>query len=633
MPRKVMKADKALIEKANDAYYNEDDPIMTDEEYDSLVTEIPDYVPGDLKEGFVRVKHPQPLLSLDKIHADDTKLKEKLLDILSKYENICIQPKIDGLTIAAYTKEGTTSYVTRGNGAVGELLPNFNNFGAIKQNVLSVRGEAYITKTHFEEIIKDQILRKEQPFKNPRNAAAGILRNKEKSRYLKYISYMVYEVLGTQVSVKEQLEILKQTPFTVVPTFELIDNSVQGLQYLIQVIWRRCLETDIPVDGLVLKPYTKRNTLSLWGTTGHHPNNAIAWKQASDIFEIPIRDITWQVGRFKLTPVAEIEPTEMNGTTVSRATLHNLKFVKDLKLAPGDIIKVCKSGEIIPKVLGIAERGTEEPFVQPDICPCCGKPLRETEIDLCCTNEECEERLAQQISFLASRPVLDIRGLSYSTAIKMAKHIEGNEQKELAIFSFTKKDILSLQGFADKSAEKLYANIQKALKTPQTIGTIFKACCVQGIGSDVGDALEVKFKTPEAIRRALDYPFILKSVKNIGPATIDILTTKSFKERLDKVLSIFTIANKETNNNSSNNDLGKLAGTVWCITGRHPVPRDVLAKKISEHGGKITSSVSSNTSYLLIAKEDSQSTKTQKAKALGIQLVTYSEFLEMIEEE
>ena len=627
-----MKA-KTLIEKANNAYYNEDDPIMTDEEYDNLAADIPDYVPGDLKEGFVKFKHPYPLLSLDKIHDNDTRLKEKFKDILSKYESVCIQPKIDGLTVAAYVKNGTTLYVTRGNGIIGEQLPAFKAFGSIKQNI-SVRGEAYITKTDFDNIIKDQILRKEQPFKNPRNAAAGILRNKEKSRYLSYISYMVYEVLGIQSSVKEQLEILKLTPYTVVPTFELVDNSVQSLQRLIQVIWQRCLETDIPVDGLVLKPYTKRNTMSLWGVTGHHPNNAIAWKPKSDIYEVPIKDITWQVGRFKLTPVAEIEPTEMNGTTVYRATLHNLKFFKDLMLAPGDIIKVCKSGEIIPKVLGVAEHGMTKPFVQPKECPCCGEPLKETGIDLYCINEECEERLAQQISFLASRVVLDIQGLSSNTAIKIAKYIEGDERRELAFFFLTKKDILSLPGFAEKSAEKLYSNIQKAIKTPQTISTIFKICCVQGIGSDVGDSLEVKFKTPEAIQRALEYPLILKATKNIGPATIDILTSEKFQERLNKVLSIFKVAitEEETGNN---NDIsqGKLTGTTWCITGKHPVPRDVLTQVISEHGGKISASVSSNTDYLLIAEEDSQSMKARKARNIGVELISYEKFLEMIGEE
>ena len=623
------------IQAADRAYYDNDKPIMTDEEYDKLRRSYEeeygalDYVPGNVSTDFQQFTHPVPLLSLDKLFDDDSDINSKINAIAKKFGMICLQPKIDGLTVAAYPNDnGSYTFVTRGRGGtVGEVLPEFIpslSGDNMKAANFPVRGEAFITKQNFKTIQQLQMYNEEELFSNPRNAAAGILRNKERSPYLDYLSYVVYDIPGSHGSVKQDLELLAQTNFSVI-SYKV--SNGKDLLLLIRNYWQWLTEQDMPVDGVVLKAYNMEDSYYKLGQTKHHPNNAIAWKRAADIYETKVTSVTWQVGRDKITPVAQLQPVEIDGTTVSRATLHNFGFFKKLKLKRGDTISLCKSGEVIPKVLSVTQRTGRFPIASPSICPSCSCTLEvfshDDVFDIRCTNPDCKERIVQNIAFLASKDVLDIKGLSESTARKIVDKF-GTANRELVIFDLTVKDILTLPGFAQKSAENLYENLLKSLQKPVTIPVLFKACCVTGIGGSVGSSLDKEFKDIDNIISALNNPLTLKRIEGIGDKTAAILTSDTFKAKLGAILELLTVVEPEEKTE------GPLTGTVWVITGKLPISRTKVESLIMENGGDIAGAVSRKVDYLLTADITSDSTKTKKAREFGIKIVTYDYLLNVI---
>lgn len=624
------------IEAADKAYYDEDKPIMSDEEYDKLRRSYEeeygslDYVPGNVKNSFVSFNHPVALLSLDKLFDDDPAVETKLQNIVKKFGDICVQPKIDGLTIAGYPqKDGTYTFVTRGRGGItGEIIPAFISAydGVTGLGSITVRGEAFITKQDFEKILSLQKAAGEEPFSNPRNAAAGILRNKEKSLYLGYLSYVVYEIPGSTLSVQDQLDELRRTQFTVVENKVLDDNS--NILGFIRDYYNQLSKSSIPIDGVVIKAYKMPDSLNRLGQTQHHPNNAIAWKRAADVYTTKIRNVTWQVGRDKITPVAELDPVEIDGTTVSRATLHNLGFFKKLGLKHGDTISVCKSGEVIPKVLSVVKHSKGFPIGAPLRCPSCKNKLEtfshDDIADLRCVNPDCPERIVQNISYLAGKDVLDIKGLSVSTARKIVEKF-GTDDREYVVFDLTVKDILQLPGFSQKSAENLYNNLVTSLSKPISIPVAFKVCCVTGIGSSVGSALEKKFGDISTITEVLNDYELLKEVEGIGEKTAQVLTSKIFKTKLGTVLELFTLKDTGVKH-------GVLSGTVWVITGKLPVSRSKVENFIQSNGGEIAGAVSKKVDYLLTADIASTSNKSKKAQELGVKIVTYDYLLSLIKQ-
>lgn len=627
---------KRKIEEADRLYYVEDNPSITDQEYDKLRKEYEEnfgdlnYVAGDIKPDFETITHPVKLLSLDKLFDDDIDIEAKMKAIYKRFGDFCLEPKIDGLTVVAYPKEdGSCCFATRGKGGVtGEVIPIFITKYSGKNMIdgdFAVRGEVFLTKSDFEAIVDIQREAGEAVFSNPRNAAAGILRNKEVSPYLNYLSFVVYEIPGSNLSTKEQLQLLKdKTQFTVIDnvTYRKSDDSLT----FVRKYYNKIKNNDIPIDGVVIKPYSLEDSLKKFGVTGHHPNNAIAWKRSPDVYTTTIRKVTWQVGREKITPVAELDPVEIDGTTVSRATLHNLGFFKKLGLRRGDLLYICKSGEVIPKVLSVAERRGGFPIAMPLACPSCEGNLEiyttEETADLRCTNLECTEKVVQNIAFLASKEVLDIKGLSEATARKIVQQF-GSNSGEQVIFDLTMKDILKLPGFGKQSARNLYNSILKTLEKPISIPVLIKACCIPGIGGSVGIALEQRFKKIDTIREALDCFNMLKGVEGIGEKTAMILTSQRFKDKLQSVSELFIVE-------ESKERTGSLMGTVWAITGKFPISRVKIETLIIENGGDVSNDVTRKVDYLLTSDVSSSSTKSTKAKELGIKIVTFDYLKEMI---
>ena len=628
------------IKEADKAYYDDDNPIMTDAEYDRLVLEYAekygdkdlDYVPGKIKAEFKKFEHILPLLSLAKVYDDDENILSKLDSFLEKCDGeVSIQRKIDGLTIASYFIENEDKYIfcTRGKGGlVGEVLPNFIYNSNFKNKTnLAVRGEAYITEENFKKIIKLQEKNNKKLFSNPRNAAAGILRNLNKSPYLDYISYTVYEVIGSQFKPSDQLKTLKeQTSFNVITSIDKkFENAKDLLKEIRSVYENLNKDNDIPFDGVVIK-MDIANGENL-GRTGHHPNNAIAWKRIADRYEVKVTDVVWELGREKVTPVVNFEPTEMDGTIVRQATMHNLGFFNNFDLHKGDIISVCKSGEIIPKVLEVVQRNNGKKLEAPVKCPVCGEDLQiDTNDDiseLICVNENCKGKLANNIAFLASKEVLDISGLSDKTAELLVSENKVNFIYD--IFNLTLEDIKSLPGFKDKKAQNLFDAIQNTKEKEIPIRRIVKACCISGIGNNVGELLENKFKTIINITLNLNSDS-LKDIKGIGDKAIESLTSEEFLKRLlllNEILNIKEIREEVKEEIKENKALSR---TKWCITGKFEQlnkTKEEIANIIRDLGGVVENSVKKDTDYLLVNDINTVSTKAMKAKKYGIKLVTF----------
>ena len=632
------------IKEADKAYYDDDNPIMTDVEYDKLVIEYTekygdkdlDYVGGNVKIGFKKFKHPIPLLSLAKVYDDDENILSKLDSFLEKCNGeVSIQRKIDGLTIASYfiVGEDFTGYefCTRGKGGlVGEVLPNFIYDSSLRNKMdISVRGEAYITEENFEKIIKLQEKNNEKLFSNPRNAAAGILRNLEKSPYLDYISYTVYEYLMSSLKPSEQLKKLREeTSFNVIDSLDKKCKDSKELLQDIRNFYDELINNDnIPFDGVVIKMNVTKTEDTLFGSTKHHPNDALAWKRVADKYEVKVTDVVWELGREKVTPVVNFEPTEMDGTIVRQATLHNLGFFKKLDISKGDIISVCKSGEIIPKVLSVAKRNGGEKLIAPEKCPICGEDL-ETRVngdisELSCTNENCSGKLVNNIAFLASKDVLDIPGLSDKTAELL---VSKDKVKYIYdIFNLTLEDIKALPGFKDKKAQNLYNAIQNTKEKDTPIRRAIKACCISGIGNNVGELLENKYKTIFNITIHLNKKD-LKEIKGIGDKSVEALCSEEFLKRLLILNEILNI--KEIREEVKEEPKEKLAlsDTKWCITGKFEQlnkTKEEIADIIRDLGGVVESSVKKDTDYLLVNDINTVSTKAMKAKKYGVKLVTF----------
>ena len=648
------------IREADKAYYDDDAPIMTDKEYDGLrrlftmrygKKEL-DYVPGGAKAEFGKYRHPIPLLSLGKIHDDDAEADKKIQRFVDKvgFKNIAIEPKIDGITIAAVPQNnGKCSFVTRGrNGIEGEILPEFisrYSSDGMNNSGKTVRGEAYITNSDFSKILKIQEENGEKPFANSRNAVSGILRNIEGSQFVDYLSFLVYEIPGSADTVKKQLlDIRMNTKFPVIPAFGY-NNALYGFSGVASIKvalqqfyndWCRgkikvcdITSDEIPIDGLVIK-YNEENSYEKYGVTGHHPNNAIAWKKTADEYETRVRDVTWQVGRDSVTPVAELEPIEIDGTTVSRATLHNLGFFNGLSLSAGDTVVICKSGEIIPKILRVSMHGDGQKLNAPTICPSCGHELTVasrvrpdgTKVsELLCENSNCSQRVAQNIAFLASKDVLDIRGLSEQTALKIVEAMAPCD--ETVIFSLTENDLRKLPKFGEVSAKNLYEAITEAKNKPVTIPTLVKAACVTGIGNNVGGILENNFGSIDNILKLTRES--LSGINGIGPKTIDILVSDRFKTKFKNISDILSV---KTASKELPKERLAASDTVWVITGkfiigdRH-VTREEIVELIESIGGKVGNSITKDTDYLLVANENTVSTKAQKAKKYGTRIVTF----------
>ena len=638
-----------LLKKYEEAYYS-GEPLVSDEEYDVLKEQYVsqygeyDFVPSEGNTGFKRVKHLYPLKSLDKVQLSD---KDKLRKEITRLWPVVIMPKFDGLSIEI---QPNLKFITRGNGEKGDdvtaqcmQITDIDELKGLKfENNGPLRAEIIMTHSDFNTLNAERETAGLKLYDNCRNTAAGMLRNLDLNK-VKGLTVMIYENLGSTSAHSLSIQAIESTigqdvldrtdNIRITPVYKPVDIDA-ALNFLDNLEnFRKLIDYDI--DGWVVKSDLDNSLEHFGGYTGHHPKNAFSVKGEAKGEWTKINSITWQVGKENITPVAELEPVYIEGSTISRATLHNVSFLKaigldDIIINGGrTLVKVVKANDVIPKIIKVKrEYDSEEVAIDtvqaPTKCPICGgeTAIKDSDSDseiLICTNEDCSAKIQAKAELMASRDALDITGLSEGTIAKILDTYEVNSHEE--ILSITKEHLLALDGFAEKSAQSLYNAIQKAIKK-QSIDKVLYASAIPLIGKSTAKDI-CKVYTIEELSNILaksdtDAVKDLCKIKGIGKETANSLVKHKDKFRL-----MFVAINEVTDIAVKDNNPNKEQYSI-CITGQ----REPFKTIIESAGHKVTSSVSKKTKALIAADGDLTTSKAVKAIELKIPIIKTVEELE-----
>lgn len=637
----------------SDRYYNDDAPEIEDYEYDLMMRELkkleeeyPQFdtidsptkrVGGKADNSFESVVHTVRMESLQ-----DAFSKEEILDFdrrvsdVVSNSNYVVEPKIDGLSVSLEYVNGEFSRgSTRGDGNVGEdvsgnLRVIHNIPLKLKKNIpfIEVRGEVYMPKKSFDKVVDRQLLNGEKPFKNPRNAAAGSLRQKDSSvtatRGLDIFIFNIQQIEGVELnSHKESLDFLKELGFNTVPFYHRV-NSIEAAFEKIENIGEMRGELEFDIDGAVIKvdDFDQRELL---GSTAKYPKWAVAFKYPPEEKQTKLIDIEIAVGRTGvLTPTAVLDSVHLAGTTVSRATLHNQDFINEKGVNIGDIVTVRKAGDIIPEVLCVNEKNSDGNFVFPTVCPSCGeKVVRENdEAAIRCINPECPAQLLRNLIHFCSRDAMDIEGLGPSIIETFVN--EGMIKKVTDIFHLDKEKIALLEGFKETSANNIVSSVEKS--KDNDLGKLIFAFGIRHIGAKAAKLLSDHFKNIDNIMNATKEDIL--SIDGYGDimaeSVFDYFNNESVKEMIDELKAVNM--NMESQTVIEDN---RFEGMTFVLTGTLPTyKRSEAAKIIESFGGKTSSSVSKKTSYVLSG--EASGSKLDKANQLGIPVIDEAQFIEMI---
>lgn len=644
---------KKLVKKLNEAakaYYQEDREIMSNLEYDTLYDELqvleektgvtlagsPTTKVGyEAMDELPKEAHESPMLSLDK-----TKDVEVLRSFIGDHKTL-LSWKMDGLTVVLTYRGGTLAKaVTRGNGVIGEVVTNnakvFENI-PLKipyQGELVLRGEAIIRYSDFEKI-NEEIEDVDAKYKNPRNLCSGSVRqlNNEITAE-RHVHFMAFALVSApeqdfENSRIRQMEWLKEQGFEVVEYKAVTkDNLDEAMQYFSTKI-----ETnDFPSDGLVALYDDIAYGESL-GTTAKFPRNAFAFKWADEQKETTLLEIEWSPSRTGLiNPVAVFEPVELEGTSVSRASVHNISIMRSLDLGVGDKILVYKANMIIPQIAENLTRSGVRDI--PKTCPACGGATRIQMMNnvetLYCTNPECPAKFMKAFTLFVSRDAMNIDGMSEATLEKFVGHGFIREFADIFRLDRYRDEIVEMDGFGEKSYQNLIDSIERAKNT--TLPRLIFGLGILNIGLANARMICKAFDFDlDRIRNASaeDFAQIDGVGEVIAKSIVDYFADEENKERLERLLSYLTIEKPQASQEEQ-----KLAGLTFVITGsvEHFPNRNALKARIEELGGKATGSVTGKTSYLINNDTTSSSSKNRKARELGVPVISEEEFLKMTEE-
>ena len=637
-----------LLNKAGKSYYSEGREIMSNYEYDKLYDELKKLeeetgcvlsnsptvnVGYEVLSELPKERHESPMLSLDK-----TKDREVLRDWLKDQTGL-LSWKLDGLTIVLTYEDGRLSKaVTRGNGEIGEIITNnakvFKNVPVTipHKGKLVLRGEAIITYSDFNRI-NEELPEMDAKYKNPRNLCSGSVRqlnNKiTKERNVNFFAFALVSAdnVDFKNSRKCQFEWLKSQGFDVVE-YKVVDkdNIIDTIGWFERAI----SDNDFPSDGLVLILEDIAYGESL-GTTAKFPRNAIAFKWADEIRETHLLDVEWSASRKGLiNPIAVFEPVELEGTTVSRASLHNISILRALQLGRGDLIQVYKANMIIPQ---IAENLTRSDSLEiPSVCPVCGETTEIRSLNdvssLYCLNEECPAKHVKQFSLFVSRDAFNIEGMSEATLEKLIQHGFLHEPADLFHLDNYHDEIVQLDGFGEKSYQRLMASVQKARKI--TLPKLIYSLGILNIGLSNARLLCRHYKNDlQALMSASTEE--LTAIDGIGPVIAgsftDYFTDEHHKKELEDLLGEVEI---EQENFEAEDRI--FDGKIFVITGslEHFKNRNALKELLEEKGAKVAGSVSSKTSYLINNDAASASSKNKKARELGVSVITEEELMALM---
>ncbi len=663
------------IKEADKAYYVDSNPIMSDKDYDLLFDKLkkiekehPEYddplspikrVGSDLDTSLEERKHSIPVLSLDKAYSvDDVKSWiEKTEKKVNSDLSLVVEPKIDGLSVVLYYNNGGLEYgLTRGNGEVGNDITN--NLKTIKSIPLTtnykkkfaVRGEVFMKREQFAEFNEKYA---NGLYSNPRNLASGaIKRIKSSETALFPLSIFVYELFLLEDkefdSHIDSLSFLKSEGFLVNDYLGFFSNgekkSFSSKEFVTGSLYDsvsyvdnfKNIRKNIPydIDGLVIKIDSLPDRDKL-GFTEHHPRWAIAFKFEAPLAETVVESIDVQIGRGgRATPVANLKPVELAGSTIARATLHNQDYIDAIGVNIGDTVSISKRGDVIPAVEEVIEKGEHlEPFKIPLVCPSCKEPLYPDGAHLFCKNEACPKRVLGGLQYFVGRDQMDIESLGDKTIEFLFD--KGFVKSITDIYEFDYDKLSLYEGFKDKKINNIKEAVEKSKSTDFKV--VLYSLGLKDIGKKVSELLVKKFKSidnivAEASKRDST---IFSRIDGIGEilanSIVEHFNNPSLIALINKLRSYgFVLESNETDDSSN---LGFLSGTKWVITGSFDnfKPREKAKELIESFGGTVMDSISSKTSYLLAGAE--AGSKLDKAKKLNVKIVDESQFMDIINKE
>lgn len=652
---------RKTIEYHRERYYNEDSPEIDDFAYDELVKELealerdnPEFasassptvtVGGKASEKFEKVSHRVPMKSLTDVFSYGELLDyiEKTNATLGGKTEYVIEYKIDGLSVALEYENGIlVRGSTRGDGFVGEnITENIKTIKSIPQKLklplpyLCVRGEVYMPKSVFAKLNDEREFSGEQLFANPRNAAAGSLRQLDSkitaSRGLDIFVFNIQEAIGAKElhSHRESLDYLKSLGFTVSPSYKVF-TDFDAMKAEIESFNEHRDELGFDIDGAVIKvdDFEKRELL---GEKSNAPRWAVAFKYPPEEKETKLIGIEVNVGRTGvITPFAVLEPVRLAGTTVSKATLHNADFIAEKDIMIGDTVLVRKAGEIIPEILSSVKSkrtGAETPFSMPKFCPSCGAPVvrEQGEAAYRCTDPKCPAQLVRRLTHFVSRDAMNIDGCGEAQITQLIDKGLINDASDL--YKLSAESIAELDKMGKKSAENLVAAIE-ASKNAGLARVLF-ALGIRHIGKTGAESLAAHFASIDDIMNASAEE--LCEIDDVGKICADSIVEYFESEDAKKLIG--ELMEVGVNMTAIRNTVGNsLEGLTFVITGTLPgMKRDEAAELIKSHGGKVASSVSKKTSYLLEGEDGGS--KVEKAKSLGVPSISLDELLNMTKEQ
>lgn len=637
------------LNKCRNAYYNENKSLITDYEYDNLYDELENLenettisfansptknVGFEVKSELKNVKHSHPMLSLDK-----TKSEQDLIKFIGNKDSL-LMLKMDGLTVAVTYENGVmVSAETRGDGTTGELIThNAKTFVNLPTTIpykekLIVFGEAIITYDDFEKI--NNKLPDDKKYKNPRNLVSGSVRQLDNKicakRNVRFVAWRLVEGSNSN-DFMDRLSELERYGFEIVPAIEV--NKLE-INSLLEKAQRIAEELKYPIDGCVFS-YRDISYINKLGATSHHLRGQYAFKFYDEEVVTTLTDIEWSMGKSGiLTPVAIFEPVEIEGTTVERASVHNVSILTQLDLQVGDEITVYKSNQIIPQVKENLSAKNRESYIQiPAFCPVCNSPTeikRDNSTDvLICTNPNCKGKLLGKVSHFVSKKGMDIDGLSEETIKKFIELGWINNIYDVYNLNEHFERLKTFNGFGKKSVEKLKESIETSKTT--TLKQFISALSIPNIGTTQAKILSKQFNTWDKFYEAAIGNYNFSKLEGFG----DVMNNnihKWFIEDNGKVKQVVSLLVFKEEDKRTTTSLD-LTGKTFVITGSVHIfkNRDEFKAFVESANGKVSGSVSKNTYALVNNDKASNSSKNKKAKELNIPIVTEEEFMEMIKE-
>lgn len=637
-----------ILNKASELYYQKNTIMMTDYEYDHLYDELVELeketnmtlsnsptinVEPEISSSLKQVEHPSPMLSLAK-----TKKVSELENFLGDKEGL-LSWKLDGLTIVLTYEDGKLiSGVTRGTGIIGELVTeNVKQFKNVPLTIpykgrLVLRGEAIIKYSDFNRM-NEELGDGSSQYKNPRNLCSGSVRQLDSSITAKRcVNCIIFALIESSTNISnlksECFDWLKNQGFEVVEHYKVTKNTVKEQVLMFK---EKVKEYDIPSDGLVIT-YDDIAYGNSLGTTAKFPKHSLAFKWKDETVATTLRKVDWLVSRTGLiNPVAVFDPVELEGTIVSRASVHNVSILEGLKLGIGDTIMVYKANMIIPQ---IASNSTQSGNLEiPDRCPVCGSKasiISNSDVKyLYCMNDFCKAKLIKRLSLFVSRNAMNIDGISDMILNKLITEKIVNNYKDLYHLERYKDKIIAFDGFGEKSYNNMINSIEKSRHVK--LANFIYALGIPDIGFSRAKLICNHFNNDFNKISNLTYEE-LSNISGVGDVIakewIDTFSNPDFIEELKELKEEIDIPKASTNSNKD------LDGLTFVITGslNKFTNRDTMIEFIEEHGGKVVTSISSKVNYLINNDITSTSTKNNKAKELGINIIDEDKFLELIKE-